>query len=176
MPAINSKWNDYFILTWSHEIDAKWSKNSLLFHFGSTNTTQNEIKWSNRGNDKHNFERKNAHQFSHMFWVIKRTVLLSTHNIWLGCEITKYILNYSLLSRGLLQCIRSNQIAFSNSESKARYIRWNLCMKLNVADISFMVYTSEKNVSRDFWSFIKLFHRIGHCSISWNLFHTFPDY
>ena len=40
------------------------------------------------------------------------------------------------------------------------------CLQLGVADKSFMVCTSEKHVSRDFWSFVKLFHRIGHGSIS----------
>ena len=39
-----------------------------------------------------------------------------------------------------------------------------------------MVCTSKKHVSRDLLWFMKLFHRIGHCSISWNLSATFPDY
>ena len=37
--------------------------------------------------------------------------------------------------------------------------------KPGVADKSFIVCTSEKHVSRDFWSFMKQFHRIGHSYI-----------
>ena len=39
-------------------------------------------------------------------------------------------------------------------------------LQLSVADKSYIVCTSEKHVSRDFRSFMKQFHRIGHCYIS----------